>query len=231
METGREIGESHIKQAAEILSQRRAKIDDIAWAWVISSYAAANAQPKHNEEHYRAIHAAKQFILELALPTTGANGLPARPNKGVSVPGLDVRETQYVCVKEVEASAKGKGMEWPQPSTVEPTEATNTEPTANQADKYPADWPLCTKQEIIDGFQLKGKDWNDFLSRPNKYSEAVKQPGKKGVGGDALFSPIIFASLLVKFEDLLESQVKARFVKVEAWKKWEAEMLSEIGSI
>ena len=100
-----------------------------------------------------------------------------------------------------------------------------------QANKYQADWPLCTKQEIIDGFQLTGKNWSDFLSRPNKYSEAVKQAGKKGVGGDALLSPIIFARLLVQFDDLKEGQVKARFLKVDEWKQWEDEMISEIGAI
>lgn len=105
----------------------------------------------------------------------------------------------------------------------------------NPNNAYQADWPLCTKQELIDGFQLTGKNWADFLSRPNrdaiKYKDALKQPGKPGIGGDALWSLIIFAGLLVKNEDLTAGQVKARFVKVENWKQWEAEMASEIGAI
>ncbi|MBL0353846.1 MAG: hypothetical protein IPP03_14765 [Dechloromonas sp.] len=121
-------------------------------------------------------------------------------------------------------------VEKPAPEAAEPTEK-----AAIQADKYQENWPLCTKREIVDGFQLTGKNWSDYLSRPNKeaakFKEALKEIGGRGVGKEARWSPIIFARLLVSTDTLNVGQVKSRFVKVENWKKWEPEMLSEIGEI
>lgn len=147
-------------------------------------------------------------------------------------------ESTLVNAVEAKAELEAEGVKFQQAESVASGAPESDEPPAPalmkfpcHADRYQAGWPLCTKQEIIDGFLLTGKDWNDLLSRPNKYKEAVKQAGKKGAGGDTLLSPIVFASLLVKFKDLTEGQVRARFLKVAEWKQWEAEMIAEIGAI
>lgn len=98
--------------------------------------------------------------------------------------------------------------------------------------------PVCTKKEIIDGFDLTGKDWGDILGRPNReglrYKPALAQLGRPGraPGGKSapsMWYPIIFARLLIQNNDLNPGQVKARFKK--AWPKFEAEMLAEIGDL
>ncbi len=98
-------------------------------------------------------------------------------------------------------------------------------------ERFKASWPTCTKHELIDCFQLTGKNWEDTLSRPSKYDSAKRQPGRKGKGGEAIWCPLTFAGLLVLNEDCTQSQVKTRFLKVAGWKKWECELLAEIGVI
>ncbi len=98
--------------------------------------------------------------------------------------------------------------------------------------------PLATKEEIIDGFALAGKNWRDILSRPTgagkKYLAARLQPGKRGrvAGGktaSSLWNPVVFARLLIENNELNTGQVEARFKKT--WSKWEAELLAEIGEL
>lgn len=105
------------------------------------------------------------------------------------------------------------------------------ETPSRTTEKYKASWPTCTKHELIDCFLLTGKNWEDTLSRPSKYDSAKSQPGRKGKGGDALWFPITFAGLLVQHEEFTQSQVKTRFLKIAEWKKWESELLAEIGMI
>jgi len=105
------------------------------------------------------------------------------------------------------------------------------ETTSLTTEKYKSSWPTCTKHELIDVFQLTGKNWEDTLSRPSKYDLAKRQPGRKGKGGEAIWCPLTFAGLLVQNEDCTQSQVKTRFLKVTEWKKWESELLAEIGMI
>lgn len=111
-----------------------------------------------------------------------------------------------------------------------PAIAAPTGPTNHQS---PSGRPRCTKAEIIDGFILVGKNWDDLLSRPDgdgrRYLASLRQSGRRGKGGAALWCPITFARLLIENGDLNTGQVKARFAK--AWPKWEAEMLAEIGGI
>lgn len=105
------------------------------------------------------------------------------------------------------------------------------ETPSRTTEKYKSSWPTCTKHELIDGFQLTGKNWEDTLSRPSKYDSAKRQPGRRGKGGEAIWCPLTFAGLLVLNEDCTQSQVKTRFLKIKEWKKWESELLAEIGMI
>lgn len=105
------------------------------------------------------------------------------------------------------------------------------ETPSRTTEQYKANWPTCTKHELIDGFQLTGKNWEDTLSRPSKYDLAKRQPGRKGKGGEAIWCPLTFAGLLVLNEDCTQSQVKTRFLKVTEWKIWESELMAEIGMI
>lgn len=90
-----------------------------------------------------------------------------------------------------------------------------------------------TSKEIIKGFLLDGKDWESLLSHPNsdgkRFKPALVQAGKQGKGGAALWSPIVFARLLIDEGELNQGQVRARFKK--AWPQFEDEMLAEIGEI
>jgi len=105
-----------------------------------------------------------------------------------------------------------------------------SETSTYSTEAYKSGWPTCTKQELIDGFQLTGKNWEDLLSRPSKFDSAKRQPGRKGRGGDAIWCPITFAGLLAQ-QELTPFQVKTRFLKVLEWKKWEAEVMAEIGMV
>lgn len=96
----------------------------------------------------------------------------------------------------------------------------------------------CTNQEIIDGFILSGKNWDDILSRPNRdgkrFKDALVQPGKRGgtkcgKSNSALWNPVVFARLLIQNNDLNQGQVVARFKKT--WPELEAEMMIEIGEL
>lgn len=111
--------------------------------------------------------------------------------------------------------------------------ATKVSPPTVKNVSRPVIGPLCTKKEIIDGFVLTAKKWDEILTRPNReglrYREALKQPGRRGQGKAALWSPIIMARLLITNGDLNDFQVKTRFMKVKEWRQWEAEMLAEIG--
>jgi len=90
-----------------------------------------------------------------------------------------------------------------------------------------------TGKEIIEGFSLDGKDWDNLLSHPNsdgkRFKPALVQVGKQGKGGAALWSPIVFARLLIEQKELNKGQAASRFKK--AWPQLEDEMLTEIGEI
>lgn len=91
--------------------------------------------------------------------------------------------------------------------------------------------PGVPSREIIEGFSLEGKDWGDLLSHPNsdgkRFKPALVQAGKQGKGGAALWSPVIFARLLIEQNELNKGQVVSRFKK--AWPPLVDEMLAEIG--
>lgn len=86
-------------------------------------------------------------------------------------------------------------------------------------------------KEIIAGFSLDGKDWADLLAHPDgdgkRFKPAMVQPGRRGSGGSALWSPVIFSRLLIEQRELNRGQVIARFKK--KWPNLEDEMLAEIG--
>ncbi len=97
----------------------------------------------------------------------------------------------------------------------------------------PKDRRGVTSKGIIEGFLLDGKDWESLLSHSNsdgkRFKPALVQAGKQGKGGAALWSPIVFARLLINEGELNKGQVIARFKK--AWPQFEDEMLAEIGEI
>lgn len=100
--------ELDISKAKEILAKSFAKPSDIAWAWEVLQ----NQSYKNDEERYQKILARTKFIEGLNLPTHQKDGLPTTPNKHSTVVGYDIREYQYVCVKDVKKLAIEKKLDW-----------------------------------------------------------------------------------------------------------------------
>lgn len=100
--------ELDINKAKEILTKRFAKPSDIAWAWELLQKQSY----KNDEERYQKVLARTKFIEGLNLPTHQKDGLPSTPNKYSTVVGYDIREHQYVCVKDVQKLAIDKRLDW-----------------------------------------------------------------------------------------------------------------------
>jgi len=97
-----------LEQARDMLAQKFARLDNLAWAMVILSADA----PPPGESRYRQILDVTRWLQGLGLPFRHSNGLPASQYKGVPVSGDDVRERQYLSVVDVQASAVRDGF-WP----------------------------------------------------------------------------------------------------------------------
>lgn len=100
--------ELDISEAREILAKSFAKPFDIAWAWEILQKQSY----KNDEERCTQILLRAKFIEGLNLPTHQKDGLPTTPNKHSTVVGYDIREHQYVCVKDVKKFAIEKKLDW-----------------------------------------------------------------------------------------------------------------------
>ncbi|KVN71389.1 hypothetical protein WM03_23820 [Burkholderia ubonensis] len=99
--TGGTATSSVLEEAREILRQKFARLDHLAWAMVI----LATDAPAPGEARYRQILSMTQWLQSLQLPFRHENGLPAVAPKGVVVSGMDVREFQYLAVTDVRAAA------------------------------------------------------------------------------------------------------------------------------
>jgi len=138
-----------------------------------------------------------------------------------------------------ETFAPIEGIEWAEKNQYMPygwifrkwAEAT-TAPTGAPKKKAPHSYGVPNK-EIIDGFLLDGKNWQDLLSHTGShgkhYKAALCQTGRRGKSGAALWNPVIFARILIERNELNKGQVIGRFKK--AWPQLEDEMLVEIGGI
>jgi hypothetical protein len=168
-----------------------------------------------------------------------ANGRTLRtryPDGGYLPEYSEVSESSQVDIAEAQTALDGMGWKFAAEESAASSGAPDideykAETPSRTTEQYKASWPTCTKHELIDGFQLTGKNWEDTLSRPSKYDSAKRQPGRKGKGGEAIWCPLTFAALLVTNEDCTQSQVQTRFLKVTEWRKWESELLAEIGMI
>ncbi|KWK91028.1 hypothetical protein WM22_20535 [Burkholderia ubonensis] len=99
--TGGTATSSVLEEAREILRQKFARLDHLAWAMVV----LATDAPAPGEARYRQILSMTQWLQSLQLPFRHENGLPAVAPKGVVVSGMDVREFQYLAVTDVRAAA------------------------------------------------------------------------------------------------------------------------------
>lgn len=98
----REVDQNDKCEARKILLSEFAIAADIAWAWEI----LLNRAYRNDEERYKRIHDKDKFINSLGLATRYEDGSPAYERKGVSVQGVDLRDTQYLHVKDVVKSIK-----------------------------------------------------------------------------------------------------------------------------
>ncbi|WP_261314298.1 hypothetical protein [Burkholderia latens] len=92
---------SVLEEAREILRQKFARLDHLAWAMVI----LATDAPAPGEARYRQILSMTQWLQSLQLPFRHNNGLPAVTPTGTLMSGMDMRDFQYLAVTDVRAAA------------------------------------------------------------------------------------------------------------------------------